>query len=288
VTSVFALRLTGFVVAVLLGSLFLFLIFNYIKSVSFGLPSSEESTEKLVVDAQLGGRDHSPDKTESRIQDSAESTEITGEMPSSDVDSDLAIDSRTKADGTEKMGELRLYASRNRPALKENGSGVNPFSNRSDTVKSVVFVIDVSGSMNSQGRLIRVKASLQDAIESLREDQEFNIVLFNDQYTSFSASQGLLRASSKRKREAYDYLSATFPMGGTNPLPAITSAIRCDPERIVVLSDGEFDPLVVEQATTLNQSRKLPAVIDCVGVDEQVEVLRQLATQNGGVYFQAK
>lgn len=280
--------MTGFVVAVLLGSLFLFLIFNYIRSVNFDLTGSEEAAESLVVDAQLGGRGHSPDETESRIQDSAESTEITGEMPSSDLDSDFAIDSKTKPDGTEKMGELRLYASRNRPALKENGSGVNPFSNRSDRVKSVVFVIDVSGSMNSQGRLTRVKASLQDAIESLREDQEFNIVLFNDQYTSFSASQGLVLASARFKREAYDYLSTTIPMGGTNPLSAITSAIRCDPERIVVLSDGEFDPLVVEHATTLNQSSKSPAVIDCVGVDEQVEVLRQLAIQNGGVYFQAK
>jgi hypothetical protein len=65
------------------------------------------------------------------------------------------------------------------------------------------------------------------------------------------------------------------------------AAILQEPERIVLLSDGEFDPYAVDQITQMNQNLRKPARIDCVGLMEQVLVLQEIARQNKGVYYQA-
>lgn len=289
-SSEFVLRLAGVAAAVLLGLVCLYLAFNYARSLSFTLPAPRNETTNTDVNAQLAGGDTLAGQHETRIADSAEGRSGANEASSSVSTSEAAppLDSGTEHDHKEIVGELRLYTSRDRSASTDENAEINPFASQSDTVQSVVFVIDVSSSMTSQERLPRVSSSLKEAIQNLRENQRFNILLFNDHFTSFSPTQGLVRASAEFKRVACDYLDSTFATGGTNPLPAITSAIRCSPERIVVLSDGEFDPLIVKHATTYNQSKKSPSIIDCIGVDEQVMVLRDLASQNGGVYFQAK
>lgn len=287
--SEFVLRLAGVAAAVLLGVACLYLVFNYARSLSFTLPAPKQQTTNTVVNTQLAGGETLAGRHETGTADSAQGRSGEREDSSSDSTSEAVppLDSGTELDHKETVGELRLYTSRDRSASTEENSGINPFSSQSDTVQSVVFVIDVSSSMSLQERLPRVTASLKEAIGNLRENQRFNILLFHDHFTSLSHTQSLVHATAKFKQEACDYLDSTVAAGGTNPLPAITFAIRCDPERIVVLSDGEFNPLIVEHATTYNQSKKSPSIIDCIGVDEQVTVLRDLASQNGGVYFQA-
>ena len=53
------------------------------------------------------------------------------------------------------------------------------------------------------------------------------------------------------------------------------------------LSDGEFDPSSVFAITQANQSNVLPAKIDCVGLMEEVETLKEIARLNKGTYYQA-
>jgi len=66
------------------------------------------------------------------------------------------------------------------------------------------------------------------------------------------------------------------------------TAIQQKPERIVLLSDGEFDPISVFEIAQANQSNMLPAKIDCVGLMEEVETLKEFARSNKGIYYQAQ
>ena len=191
-------------------------------------------------------------------------------MPKSSAESSAGIPSGTKS-GSE------IFAS----------GGRNPFIGEGTSAKSTVFVVDVSGSMQNPERLPRVLASMTRAIELLSFNQKFAIILFDDQAYAFPNQLAFLPASNPNKQEAYAWLNDTKGGGGTNPIPGMDIAIRLAPERIVLLSDGEFDPRCIEFIHTANARNRQPAKIDCVGLDEEVETLKEIAKQNKGIYYQA-
>lgn len=165
--------------------------------------------------------------------------------------------------------------------------GRNPFIGEGPSAKSTVFVVDVSGSMQNPDRLPRVLASMTRAIELLTPNQKFAVILFDDRAYAFPIQFALLTASSKNKQEAFAWLNVTNGGGGTNPIPGMDVAIGLSPERIVLLSDGEFDPYCIELIRSGNGRNRQPAKIDCVGLDEEVETLKEIAKQNKGIYYQA-
>ena len=165
--------------------------------------------------------------------------------------------------------------------------GRNPFIGEGPSSKSTVFVVDVSGSMQNPDRLPRVLASMTRAIDLLTSNQKFAIVLFDDQTYAFPNQLALLAANNRNKQEAFTWLDVTNGGGGTNPIPGMDIAIRLAPERIILLSDGEFDPRCIELISSGNKRNRQPAKIDCVGLDEEVETLKEIAKQNKGIYYQA-
>ena len=165
--------------------------------------------------------------------------------------------------------------------------GVNPFLGTGSPAKSNVFVIDISGSMQTVDRLPRVMATLKRAIGQLKPEQSFMVVLFDNTLHTDPFSNGLVLAKKKNIDRVYDWLDMPHFGSGTNPLPAMLFAMQWKPERIVLLSDGEFDPTFADAITQANCSNQKPAKIDCVGLMEEVEVLKQIATSNTGIYYQA-
>jgi hypothetical protein len=165
--------------------------------------------------------------------------------------------------------------------------GVNPFLGTGSPAKSNVFVIDISGSMQTVDRLPRVMATLKRAIGQLKPEQSFMVVLFDSTFHTDPSSNGLVLAKKKNIDRIYEWLDMPHFGSGTNPLPAMLFAMQLRPERIVLLSDGEFDPTFADAITQANRSNQKPAKIDCVGLMEQVEVLKQIAASNKGIYFQA-
>ena len=154
---------------------------------------------------------------------------------------------------------------------------------------TIVFVIDKSSSMSD--RLGRVIKALNQAIEKLHPDQSFQLIFFDDVPRLNPNTSGLLKAT-KRHKEAMaewikNYVSAS---GGTYPLDAVKMAIDLKPDRVVILSDGEFNPDNVESITHYNSTNRQKGIrIDCIGLDEVVESLQQIAKQNGpGIYYQAR
>jgi Mg-chelatase subunit ChlD len=169
--------------------------------------------------------------------------------------------------------------------LEANG-GINPFLGEGKSADSTVFVIDVSGSMQSADRLPRVLRALMRAIDQLKSNQRLCILLFDDGYYAYPMVR-LVAASGRNKMEIRNWLSRPPGGGGTNPMPALEVAVDLNPERIVLLSDGEFAPWVAQHVTELNHTKRKPARIDCVGLMEQVEVLQEIAKYNKGIYYQA-
>lgn len=153
--------------------------------------------------------------------------------------------------------------------------------------KTVVFIIDKSGSMGSDLRLERVKAELIYGINALKPEQEFAVIFF-DVAAQFQGSSLRLRsATDASKKNAIDWVQQMPSGGGTDPLEAASLALQKRPELIMLLSDGEFAPSIVGLIHAKNQSETR---IDCIGLGEYVMTLKQLAEQNTppGSYFQAR
>ena len=165
--------------------------------------------------------------------------------------------------------------------------GRNPFIGDGPSATSTVFVVDVSGSMQIPDRLPRVMASMTRAIELLKSNQTFAVVLFDDQAYPFPNQHAMVAASDKNKQNAFDWLNVTKGGGGTNPIPGMAIAIGLAPEKIVLLSDGEFDPHCIDLVRNANRRNRQPARIDCVGLAEDIETLKEIAKQNKGIYYQA-
>ncbi len=165
--------------------------------------------------------------------------------------------------------------------------GINPFVGEGKKANSTIFVIDVSSSMLGDSRLPRVLNALHRAIDQLGEDQQFCVILFDTTYYVEPSVNGLIKATKRNKLLIQQWLQNAPGGGGTNPMAAMPQAIGLGPERIVLLSDGEFDPTNIATITALNKQRSRPSRIDCVGLIEDLLVLREIARENRGVYYQA-
>lgn len=109
--------------------------------------------------------------------------------------------------------------------------------------RSIVFVIDTSGSMHGDS-LNQAKAALVLALGRLRPDDSFNVIQFN------SGTDSLYRAprpvGPDNLAAARRYVAGLESTGGTNMLPALTAALESFPQgdgklhQVVFLTDGSI------------------------------------------------
>jgi len=168
-------------------------------------------------------------------------------------------------------------------------SGPESPLNVSPEVESVVFVIDKSGSMDGN-RIVRTKAALVKSIHRLHPEQSFCVFLFDDRSVPLNPLNGkakLKPATKGNVRKVTELIEEVTASRGTQPHNALEAAIRLQPGLVILLSDGEFDPGVIAQITELNRQQRPMGRIDCIGLDENVLTLRELARQNHGDYHQA-
>jgi Ca-activated chloride channel family protein len=150
-----------------------------------------------------------------------------------------------------------------------------------------VFILDISGSMNDDGKLGLSRNSLEAFVDSLGEEDRFEVLTFN------VAAHGLfsdLRAPDPTTRSAAaDFLRRQQAKGGTFLEPALRSAYAYkDPDRVlnvVVLSDGMTEQR--ERATLLRLIGERPGStrVFAIGVGNDVNrpLLEQLAEDAGGL-----
>lgn len=157
------------------------------------------------------------------------------------------------------------------------------------SVKSMdyVFVMDISGSMNDDGKLTTSRQAVGTFIQSLSPQERFDVLAFNvDSTVLFS---GLTAADEGAKARATQFLASQQARGGTVLHRAMTAAYKyASPDRplnVVVLSDGLADASERGELTRMIAQRPQGTRVFAVGVGNDVNrgLLEQLAEDSGGL-----
>jgi Ca-activated chloride channel homolog len=150
-----------------------------------------------------------------------------------------------------------------------------------------VFVLDVSGSMANDGKLLVSRESVAAFIAELSPEDRFEVITFN---VSPSTGFNALRAVDEKARtDALSFLDAQRAKGGTVLKPALDVAYRyADPDRplnVVILSDGMTEQAERAALLQLIKARPAAARVFCIGVGNEVNrpLLEQLAADSGGL-----
>jgi hypothetical protein len=145
-----------------------------------------------------------------------------------------------------------------------------------------IYVVDRSGSMLDDSRLVRAKSELRRSVMNLQQPQRFQIIFYNEQPLTVLGE--LPRpADLTAKSQMNQWLRLIEPDGGTDPRSALGLALAQRPDAIFLLSDGEFPEGTVEAIAGRNP-RKVP--IHCIDLSggEAGDQLRRIARDSGGQY----
>ena len=89
--------------------------------------------------------------------------------------------------------------------------------------REIIFIQDISGSIGGEP-LRQSKIGLEMAIKRLKPSDKFNIVLFNDRYSSYAENPVL--ATGKERDKAIRYVRRLNSYGGTEMYPALKYALK--------------------------------------------------------------
>ena len=120
-----------------------------------------------------------------------------------------------------------------------------------------VYVVDQSGSMLDDDRLIRAKIELRRSVFALQPPQRFEVIFYNDEATPMPGGPQPRPADPRNKNLLNSWLRLIGPDGETVPRSAVGQAIALRPDAIFLLSDGEYPDGTVE-AIARAQSRQDP------------------------------
>jgi len=162
----------------------------------------------------------------------------------------------------------------------------------------VIFIIDVSGSMNEtlrseyvgqQGkpRIEVAKNELTSCIDALEPESLFNIVVFSSDVDHW-LDGGVAEYSKSNKDEAKKFVGTLGAGGATNLYDALKQGFADpDVDTIFVLSDGEptageeTDQVVIrDRVRQWNENRRI--VIHTIAVGGSFQILDWLAEDSGG------
>ena len=164
----------------------------------------------------------------------------------------------------------------------------------------VIFIIDVSGSMNEptraqyvgdQGepRIAVAQRELKKCIEGLDSKALFNILTFSGGVDSW-LEVGVVDSGAHSRDEAQEFVDRLGAMGGTNLYGALQHAFTDpDVDTIFVLSDGEpsvgnvIDPFEIRMhVKRWNAERDI--VVNSIAVGGSFQILEWLAEDSGGTH----
>ena len=167
--------------------------------------------------------------------------------------------------------------------------GVPVLSNR------IVFVLDMSGSMSSEGtgsetRMEQAKKELSRVLSQLNPAAQVNMVFFDDRIEPWH--KGLLPIKTHLK-EAQAIVARVAPRGQTNIFDSLDFAFtHREADTIYLLSDGDptagriIDPDdILREIRRMNRLRQIVIHTISFGVSP---FLKRLAEQNGGQYVEVK
>lgn len=143
-------------------------------------------------------------------------------------------------------------------------------------------MVDHSSSM--EAAFSGVQLELKLSVLSLTEKKFFNIIFFTDGQFQEMPARAILRASRAHKNAARNFIDNIKLGGGTDPKLALDRAFELRPQLIYLLTDGQFDPSVVDHIRALNKRGKTTVNTICFGNRQGEDILKSIASQNSGQY----
>jgi uncharacterized protein YegL len=166
-----------------------------------------------------------------------------------------------------------------------SGKGVGFFGTRS-RADSVVFVVDMSGSMNDGRRFDRAVDELIRSLNALVPSQKFFIFFYNGvTYPMFDQrSAKLMPATPGTRTKAIKWIKTLQPDGDTAPEDAIERALKLKPQVVYFLTDGEIPDTTRDTAKKFNHEHKTVIHTIAFVTQEGAAMLRGIAQDNRGKY----
>ncbi|HMO17972.1 MAG TPA: VWA domain-containing protein [Oligoflexia bacterium] len=169
-------------------------------------------------------------------------------------------------------------------------SSVPPRAKVKRLPSAVVLVIDKSGSMNEQGRMMSARLASLSAIQSMRDEDFIGIIGFDQAPLSIMD----ITRVDKAKQEAEIKLRNLTARGGTNLLPALSLArlrltkIEAGKKHIIILSDGIFPHSSNTFVREINNIKSAGITMSTIalGVDADAPFLKMLAQTGKGNFYQ--
>ena len=159
--------------------------------------------------------------------------------------------------------------------------------------KRVVLLLDTSLSMYGD-KLARAVEAVDFFLHNLAPEDEFNLILFNDETVSFSPQP--VSATTETVENALQFLKSSMLEGGTNLKKALQKAA----EQSNLFSDGERNIILISDANpTLETTRtkEIAAVLDNsnakffafgLGADANQNLLQELTEKTHGYFESAR
>jgi Ca-activated chloride channel family protein len=155
--------------------------------------------------------------------------------------------------------------------------------------KTVVCVLDRSGSMAGK-KLDQARRALRFVLERLRDDDTFNIVIYDDRVETFRPE--LVRYSERTRDEAMRYIENIREGGATNINDALKVALGqipdgSRPSYVLFLTDGlptagETGEMAIAENCRKANDRRARLFVFGVGFDVNARLLDRLSGGNSG------
>jgi hypothetical protein len=172
------------------------------------------------------------------------------------------------------------------------GTGAGPKSNfygSGGNATRIVYIIDHSGSLLDNFDFLREE--VKRSVGNLVPVQFFNVVMVSEEAHTVLSPGQLTRASAEIKKEFISKIAEYRAQGSNDDLlepfqQAFEEAFKCKPQLVYFLTDGHFDPKLMEVVDKLNKDKKV-RVNTLAFVNKEPsyeEQLQSMAKKNGGVY----
>lgn len=199
-----------------------------------------------------------------------------------------------------------------------NSGGAVSFFGSQGKTKNMVYVVDVSGSMRTEGeegksRLELMKRELKRSVSALPFSVKYQIIFFSN--TAWFAGQtpegvgagfndstdphslptrALVRATQSQKRKTLAHIDEVSSGGGTNWRLPLKMAIKLKPDLIYFMTDGEIDsdsgevPVIEDVVNYNRKSSNAKINTICLMELKAYEKLQDLASRTRGTVFLVK
>lgn len=148
--------------------------------------------------------------------------------------------------------------------------------------KKFAFVVDTSGSMQTNSRFLRCRAELLRSLSTMNYGQQFFVVFFSDQLYPMPEHK-LVDARPTQLKKTAEWAVGAVPSGGTEPWPGLALALRLKPDAIYLLTDGQFNPDVVDKVINAQkQSKKIPIHTIAFESPQGAQLLDLISRATGG------